>query len=478
MRINQISKLFSIIVIFIFIFAACAVNPVTGKKELMLFSEKSEIAMGQQTDQEIRQEYGIYEDQRLNAYVTTIGMKLVPHTHRPNLQYHFAVLDTPVENAFAAPGGYIYVTRGILALMNSEAELAAVVGHELGHVSARHSVKKLSEIMLVYAGLAIGSALSKDVAKFAGVAGLGAQLLFLKFSRDDEYQADELGVRYSRASGYDPRQMAQFFDALEKLSSEMGGGHIPNFLSTHPLTSKRINRVREMTVVGDAVLAVRRPEYLGSINNVVYGEDPRQGYVESNAFYHPEMAVTFDIPSEWTVVNTPQQVTLTSKDEKAAMILRAEPSAMAIDQYLNKRAAELNSPQLLGSRQTVINGLTGINALYRVLQEQQPLKVGLTCIRKDSNVFTFFAASGEGDFNNYNYAFSQTINSFRRLSDPRFTNRQAKRLHVINANGGERLRDLLSRTGVDQKLWKRLAIANDLEIDAALGRGQAVKIIR
>jgi predicted Zn-dependent protease len=174
---------------------ACAVNPVSGKKELMFFSEKAEIAMGQDTDRQIQQQFGIYEDKDLNMYVNSIGQRMVPYSHRPNLQYHFSVLDTPVINAFAAPGGFIYVTRGILALMNSEAELAAVLGHEMGHVAARHSLKRLSGTILLSVGLMLGSALNKDIAKVAGLAGIGMQLLFLKFSRSDEYQADSLGIR-------------------------------------------------------------------------------------------------------------------------------------------------------------------------------------------------------------------------------------------------------------------------------------------
>lgn len=189
---------------------ACAVNPVSGKKELMLFSEQQEIAMGQETDQAIRQQYGIYPDKELNEYVDRIGQGMVPNSHRPKLKHHFAVLDTPVVNAFAAPGGYIYVTRGILALMNSEAELAAVLGHEMGHVAARHSMAQMSGQMLAQIGLVVGSIVSKDIRKFAGLASIATQLLFLKFSRSDEYQADALGIRYARAAQYSPGEMLRF----------------------------------------------------------------------------------------------------------------------------------------------------------------------------------------------------------------------------------------------------------------------------
>jgi predicted Zn-dependent protease len=193
--------------------------------------------MGQATDQQIRQQFGIYESKGLNDYVNGVGQRMVPYSHRPNLQYHFAVLDTPVVNAFAAPGGFIYVTRGILALMNSEAELAVVLGHEMGHVNARHSVKRLS-------GLMLGSVLNKNVAKFAGLASVGMQLLFLKFSRSDEYQADSLGIQYARQAAYSPGEMLRFFTALENMSSESSSHKIPTFLSTHPMTSDRIAKVK------------------------------------------------------------------------------------------------------------------------------------------------------------------------------------------------------------------------------------------
>ncbi len=181
----KMKKFLGVVLCLIFIFtSSCSINPVTGKRELSLISEQGEIALGENTDKQVRSQFGVYKDPVLTGYVERVGNKLVPFTHRPHLTYHFAVLDTPVINAFAAPGGYIYVTRGILAMMNSEAELAVVLGHELGHVNARHSVSKMSQLILVQLGLAVGSAVSEEFAKYSGLASIGVQLLFLKFSRD------------------------------------------------------------------------------------------------------------------------------------------------------------------------------------------------------------------------------------------------------------------------------------------------------
>ena len=180
---------------------ACAVNPVTGKKELMLYSEGQEIELGKQTDAEVAATYGVYDDPALQSYIGQLGQSLAAKGQRPGLPWRFTVLDSPVVNAFAVPGGAVYVTRGILALMSSEAELAAVLGHEIGHVNARHSMSQMSKQQMAQLGLVLGSVVSQEFAKYAGLAGTGLQVLFLKYSRDNENQADALGVEYSRAAG-------------------------------------------------------------------------------------------------------------------------------------------------------------------------------------------------------------------------------------------------------------------------------------
>jgi predicted Zn-dependent protease len=336
------------VLILVFGALSCAINPVTGKRELSLISEPEEIALGRQTDVEIRQQYGVYDDPELNEYVESVGRALVPHTHRPNLDYHFAVLDTPVVNAFAVPGGYIYVTRGIVALMRSEAELAVVLGHELGHVNARHSVRRMSEMMLVQVGLAVGSALSETFAEISGLAGVGIQILFLKYSRDDERQADTLGVEYARKGTYNPGEMIGFFASLEKLGDLSGGHALPGFLSTHPLTSERIEKVRMTLAESDQSLAVKKTDYLRRIDGMVYGDDPRQGYVDGQAFYHPELAFTFSFPSGWTVQNTPSRVSIVSKDEKAAVLLQAEKSDLDLSDYSQEKGLGYQGEQARG----------------------------------------------------------------------------------------------------------------------------------
>jgi predicted Zn-dependent protease len=199
----------------VFSIPSCAVNPVTGKQELMLLSETDEMNLGRETDVRIIQEYGLHEDPKLTAYLNDLCQRLGKISHRPNLTYHFKILDVSVVNAFAVPGGYVYFTRGILATVNSEAELAGLIGHEIGHITARHSAKQISKAQLAQLGLGVGAVLTESIPILSGLAQVGVGMLFLRFSRDNEKEADDLGVEYSSKAGYDANQMADFFETLE-----------------------------------------------------------------------------------------------------------------------------------------------------------------------------------------------------------------------------------------------------------------------
>jgi len=474
-----LKKVFILLLIVLTSFTSCAVNPVTGKKELNLISESQEIALGQQTDVEIRQQYGVYADPEVNAYVQGVGQSLVPHTHRPKLAYQFAVLDTPVVNAFAVPGGYIYVTRGILALMGSEAELAVVLGHELGHVNARHSVHRMSEMLLVQVGLAVGSALSETFAQVAGLAGVGVQLLFLKYSRDDERQADALGVEYSRKGIYNPGEMISFFGSLEKLGDLSGGHALPGFLSTHPLTGERIEKVKQMLTAGDQALEVKEKPYLRRVDGIVYGDDPRQGFVEGGRFFHPEMAFTFAIPNGWKVVNTPTQVMLSSPDEKAALVLQAEKTSDALPGYVRKKAGQIQGSRFISDDNLKIPGLNSFHQIYRVDQQQgKPINVRLSAIRKGDMVYTFSAVAGSSDFSRFNQDLRRSALSFAALRDPAFLNRRPRLLKLTEANGRQTLQEIFSEAGMNKEIWPSAAILNGMEIGSKPPQGQLIKVVR
>lgn len=457
----------------------CAINPVTGKRELSLISEQEEIVLGKQTDGEIKAQYGTYNDQALTAYIQRIGQSMTSHTHRPHLIYHFAVLDAPVVNAFAVPGGYIYVTRGILALMNSEAELAVVLAHELGHVNARHSVAKLSQLMLAQFGLAVGGAISETFAKISGAASIGIQLLFLKFSRDDEREADALGVEYSRKGGYNPSEMVNFFASLEKLGDLSGGQSLPGFLSTHPLTRERIQNTKDILLESDRQLKIETYAYLAAVNNMVYGQDPRQGYVEKNAFYHPELRFFFSFPGDWQVQNMPSQVILANKDGDAGVILQAEKTSENLKDYADRIASKIENGQFIDERSFRINGLASYHQTYDISQEQgEDLRTRLSYIKKNGFIYTFLALSAQTAFNKYDRPFQSVVGSFQELRDARYLNRKPQRIRLMKATGRETLLAIFQKAGMAKDLWTKFAIMNGMELDSTPKSGQTIKIVR
>ena len=460
---------------------SCAVNPVTGKRELSLVSEAQEIAMGKETDAAVAAQFGVYDDAALTAYVGKLGLAMAAKTQRPGLPYRFAVLDSPVVNAFAVPGGSVYVTRGILAMMSSEAELAAVLGHELGHVNARHSVRQMSQQMLAQVGLAAGSAISQKFAKYAGLAGVGLQVLFLKYSRDDERQADALGVDYARAAGYDPADMAVTFQSLEKMGDLSGGGSLPGFLSTHPLSSERIRNVQALLAPGDRALA-RRPEaYLRTVENMVYGEDPRQGYVEGSVFYHPGLRFQFAVPSGWTVSNTPASVTLVAADKNAGVVMQGGKTAEKAEEVARKQAAEITGSggKLLGEDRTTVNGLACFRQAFTITQEDRSqVRLQRSYLEKGGHVFVFSAMSPEASFSSYEPSFKSVVGSFRELTDASKIDRAPKRLALVKANGAETLQAIFKRTGLPEKSWPSFAVMNGLELGAVPQAGKLVKTVK
>jgi predicted Zn-dependent protease len=302
---------------------SCAVNPVSGGREFMLLSESDEIRLGKQTDLQVRKQYGVYEDQKLNAYLNDLGQRLAGVSHRPNLPYKFEIVDASAVNAFAVPGGYVYFTRGILANLNSEAELAGVMGHEIGHITARHSAQQYSRAQLAQLGLVVGGLFLGDLVSEVGQLGVG--MLFLSFSRDNERQADALGVEYASRAGYDAGELAGFFETLERMNPGSDRSGLPGWFSTHPSPEDRVPAVRKGAGEWQQKLGMRDPKvnrdrYLRQIDGLVYGDDPRQGYVEDGTFYHPGMSFQFPVPAQWKVNNTPSQVQMMSDKKDGAII--------------------------------------------------------------------------------------------------------------------------------------------------------------
>jgi predicted Zn-dependent protease len=477
---------FAMLAAVIYLVISCVVNPVTGKRQLMLMSEEQEIQLGNSYDPQVIATFGEYPDKNLQEFCQSRGEEIGKVSHRPNLSYHVKVLDSPVVNAFAVPGGYIYITRGILAQLNNEAELMGVMSHEIGHVAARHTVAQQSKQTLGQILLIGGMIASEKFAEYAGYAMQGMQLLFLRFSRDDEREADRLGVEYSSKLGYDAHKMADFFKVLSKMALSESEGGIPTFLSTHPDPGDRYNSVNEKASEWQTKLdrpdwKVNQDSYLQMINGIVYGEDPRQGYVEGNVFYHPDMRFRFTFPAGWKLENSPLQVTIVPGDNKALLLFNLSQQKTP-DAAADTLVARLGLI-LQNKRKTVVNGLPAVVTLCKQSTQDQSTGVVQTnmilsyYISYGNSVYGFHGVSGESDFNTYSGAFEASMESFSRLTDNSKINVKPQRINVVKVPRAGTFENALSSLGVNKARYNELALLNDLELTSQVQAGRLIKII-
>ncbi len=465
---------------------SCAVNPVTGKRQLMLMSEEQEVQLGMSYDPQVMATFGEYPDKNIQAFVQAKGTEVGKISHRPKIAYHVKVVDSPVVNAFAVPGGYVYLTRGILAQLNNEAELLGVMSHEIGHIAARHTVSQQSKQTLGQLVLIGGMIASEKFAQYAQYAMQGMQLLFLRFSRDDEREADRLGVEYSSRMGYDAHKMADFFKVLDKMSLSESEGGIPTFMSTHPDPGDRYNSVNEKATQWQAKLnlpewKVNQDSYLQMINGIVYGEDPRQGYVEGNIFYHPELRFMFPFPSGWQLQNTPLQVTILPGDGKALILFTLSPEK-SLDAAADSTIAQIGLT-VQDRKRITVNGMPAIATLCKQTVQDQSTgatqtNMVLSYFINYNNVnYVFHGVSAEADFANYSRSFESTMAGFSRLTDAAKINVKPKKIQVVKVQRAGTFSDALSQFGVNQSQFKELALLNDLELTSQVPAGKLIKII-
>ncbi len=467
---------------------SCAVNPVTGKRELSFMSEAQEIALGTQYDPSIVAQFGSYQDEKLQRFIDEKGQAMAAISHRPNLKFTFRVLDSPVVNAFALPGGYVYFTRGILAHFSNEAEFAGVLGHEIGHVTARHGAQQQTQQMLgqvgLLAGTVAGSILTKsDISPLTEQAAQGLQLLFLKFGRDDESQSDRLGVEYSTKIGYDAKEMASFFTTLHRLSSQGNNSPVPSFFSTHPDPLDREENVARLasewqTKVNNPNLNINRDSYLRMIDGLVYGEDPSQGYTEGNTFYHPQLKFEYSYPSGWRLVNTPTAVQMIEGEGKALLELmlgQGNTPKAAVDTLVQKYKFQVQG----AGKSSMINGLDAytVEALYNDEQNQQQLGIYLTGIKYLDYNYIFMGVTTTDLYQGYRTNFASTVNTFKPLNDPAKLNVKPERVKIQQISRTTTLQEALLSFGIPQERLEEFAILNGMQLGDQVPQGMLIKTV-
>jgi predicted Zn-dependent protease len=452
----------------------CATNPVTGESELALVSEAQEIEMGRDADRQIVASMGLVEDEALQSYVSELGTRMARSSERPELPWTFRVVDDPTVNAFALPGGFIYVTRGMMSHLTSEAQLVGILGHEIGHVTARHSVSQISRSQLASLGLGLGMIFAPEELQPLGqVAGAGLQLLFLKFSRDDESQSDELGVRYMTRIGYDAAELADVFAMLERLGEDSGAG-VPAWASTHPAPGDRRESILAQAEAHPDAQRVARPEYHSRVNGMLFGPDPREGFFHQGVFHHPELRFRLNLPSQWSAVNTRSAVQAISEDERAALVLTlAETSSPreALSAFQRQDGVVVTD-----AVEREVNGIPAVWAAFRVAVEQGELRGTIVFPALDDRVYAIYGYSGASDWSRYERTVTGSLASFQRETDSSVLGVEPNRVDVVDVPSPMALGQFLERfpSSVPEPT---VALINQVEEGEQVPEGPAKRVV-
>ncbi|MBZ4416323.1 M48 family metalloprotease [Myxococcus sp. RHSTA-1-4] len=451
---------------------ACVRNPATGKRMLSLVSQDEEIALGKQAAQDVRQSIGLLDDKKVQDYVASVGLPMARNSERPELPWTVQAVDDPVVNAFALPGGPVFVTRGLLTHLNSEAELASVLGHEIGHITARHSVEQLSQAQLAQFGLVLGSALSEDIAKYGVLAAAGLQLLFLKYGRDDERQSDELGFRYMLGAGYDVREAADVFTTLGRVSESAGAGGLPSWLSTHPDPGERVETARARAAkanVDVSRLKQGREEYLAMLQGMAYGEDPRQGFFRDNVFLHPGLRFQLTFPKGWKTQNQTQAVLAASPREDAILGLAPAgdiPPETALRKFLSQQGIQPVSAAPTGYPPGTV--------YFQARTEQGAIGGVTTFLTHGGTTLQLLAYTEASRLQAYDDTFRATFTSFGELTDASALAVQPARIELVKLDAPMTVRQFQERYPSTIPV-EELALINGVQPGDTLPAGQTVK---
>ena len=458
--------------------AACAVNPATGKRQFSLVSKDDEVAMGQEEAQKVAASMPMLQNQPVQDMVKRVGMEMAKASERPELPWSFTVLDDPVVNAFALPGGPIFITRGIITNMNSEAELASVLGHEIGHVTARHSASQISKQQLASMGLGVASVISPTAAQFAGLAEQGLGVLMLKYGRDDETQADKLGYRYMMMIGWDPREAVKMFQMLQKTSGGDKEGRPPEWMSTHPDPGDRAQRAearsKELKAKNVNLDSLRRnrEQFLRAIDGLSYGEDPRDGFFRGSTFYQPDLALQITFPDGWQTANQPQVVAAREPDGKALVQVQAakgaNPTEAARAFFSNQGFSNVKEVQI------PTTGGPSVSAVFAAQAQQGVVEGETTFLTVKGRMFQVLTVASQGNLQAVDAIHRKVIASAKETTDPAILNVRAPQVKVVKLPRAMTVEQFYSQFPSVLPL-EQVLITNGLEPGAQLKQGDLVK---
>ena len=461
--------------------AGCATNPVSGRREFTLVSAGQESRMGREGYKAVLAEYGAYEDSTVQQYVNGVGQKLAKASQLPELDWHFTVIDDPSVNAFAMPGGYIYITRGILAHLNSEAQLAGVLGHEIGHVTARHTARQITGQQVAGIGLLVGSIVSPSVARYGGVAQQALGLMFLSYSRSHETEADELGIQYTTRAGWDPREIPATYHTLKRVSDRTGA-RLPTFLSTHPDPGDREARTRTLAqsaATGRTRLIVNSDGYLSHLEGMVFGQDPRNGYFTNSLYCNPSLKLEMILPPGWTYHDSKATLVAVAPDGHSGLQISGgdakDETPAAYVSALQAKGA-ISEPD--GAAETIGGHAAWVGRVTARSQNSEGGRLIAGFVRWSPGLM--IEILGQGGVSEESLIHS-CIRSLRDLTDPKrlaMAPDRVKRVRAASAGVFSRVvPTLVPAPGTQAITVEETAILNNLISNEQVAAGQVLKIV-
>ncbi len=467
--------------------SACSTSEATGRTFFNGgMSPEQEQEVGRTEHVKIIKEFGgIYdEDPALNTYISKLGTFLGKTSETPNQKFTFTLLDSPVVNAFALPGGYVYTTRGLLALANDEAELAGVIAHEIGHVTAKHSAERYGSTLtagILAAGVGILTG-SGEAARAVSTVG---NLAVTGFSREQEFEADLLGVRYLSRGGFDPNGMGEFLTQLQassRLDATIAGepdrADQFNITQTHPRTADRIERAIKQagtTTVNNPIIG--RDVYLKKIDGMLYGDNPSQGYIRGQKFSHPELKLTFTAPKDFRLINSKTKVAAVGPNDSVILFDSAKGDVTgSLKNYMRNTWAK--NADLKSVEQITINGMEAVTGSIQVNGRSGTKDFRLIAIRFAGNkVYRFTFITDTNQTNRLSEDFRRTTYSFKKLSKAEAAKLKPYRLKIHTVRSGETVQNLARKMPFPDYKLERLLVLNGLDKNSKLVRGQKIKLV-
>jgi len=465
--------------------SGCTTAPATGETIFTggMSAEQGRKIGARQHPQILRQFGGEYESPELTNYVTSVGELLAQTSEEPEKDWTFTVLDTPVPNAFALPGGYIYITRGLLSITENEAQLAGVLGHEIGHVTARHSAARYGgNVLGQVAGVAAGVFLGRAGAQAANALGAVA---LSSYSRSQEFEADKLGVRYATRGGFRPDGMAQLLERMQaqseldaKLQGREDQGDGFNLLATHPRTPARVREAMEAAdqkPVTDPITG--RDVFLSKLDGMVHGHTAEQGFIRRHEFLHPKLKLAFEVPEDFRLFNTAERVLAFGPEDSAIIFDSGGPKASSdpVDHLQNQWT---EGRRLSDIEEITVNGMPAATGSTRLNTQQGTRDARFVAIRYSSTqIYRFLFLTPPKLTERFNEPFRRTTFSFRKLSESEAAELKPKRIQVHTVREGETVESLAERMPYPDLKLERFRTLNGLDADETVSPGEKVKLI-